>query len=98
MRMTRRSFVASLSLLPAALAGAESSLPANRNIKWALSSALWNYFPSEPLVSILDMMKDTGFIGIRIAGFSRFLEQYGMTQAQLLSEVSKRGLHVVTIS
>ncbi len=96
--LSRRDFIASLSLLPAALAAAQSSLPANRNIKWALTSALWNYRPPCPFTDILDVMKDTGFIGIRLAGFPHVLDQYGMTLAQMQREVSKRNLHVVTIS
>lgn len=98
MILNRRELIASLSLLPAALAAAEDLRPVNRNIKWAVSSALWNYFPATPFTSILDIMKDTGFPGIRIANFSRFLEQYNLTQTQMLREVSRRDLHVVTIS
>src|ERR1039458_8498520 len=99
MMISRRNFVASLSLLPAALAAAaEVRLPANRNVKWALSSALWNYFPALPFTDILDVMKDTGFIGIRVTSFPQILNRFGMTQAQMLSEVTKRGLHAVTIS
>ncbi|MGH9354258.1 MAG: sugar phosphate isomerase/epimerase family protein [Terriglobia bacterium] len=98
MMLSRRNFIASLSLLPAVLAGAESSLPANRNVKWALSSALWRHFPPCSFTSILDIMKETGFIGIRLAGFPRILAQYGLTEAQMRREVSKRNLHVVTIS
>ena len=57
MMISRRNFVASLSLLPAALAAAaEVRLPTNRNVKWALSSALWNYFPALPFTDILDVM------------------------------------------
>jgi hypothetical protein len=73
--MNRRNFVASLAMLPAALAAAAEKLPANKNmpanknIKWALSSALWNYYPATAFTSILDIMRDTGFIGIRMAGF-----------------------------
>jgi sugar phosphate isomerase/epimerase len=96
--MNRRNFIASLALLPAALAKPESSIPANRNIKWALSSALWNYQPAGPFTSILDDMKATGFIGVRLAGFPRIIEQYGLTAAQMQQELSKRGLNVVTIS
>ena len=96
--ISRRNFIASLSLLPAALAAAQSPLPANRNIKWALTSALWNYRPPCPFTEILDVMKETGFIGIRLAGFPHVLDQYGLTLAQMQREVSKRNLHVVTIS
>jgi len=98
MMINRREFIASLSLLPAALTSAESRLPANRNIKWALSSALWNYFPPCPFTAILDVMKETGFIGVRITGFPRILETSGLTAAQMQQEVSKRNLNVVTIS
>jgi sugar phosphate isomerase/epimerase len=96
--ISRRSFVASLSMLPALLAGAENRTPANRNIKWALSSLLWNALPPGPFTDILDVMKETGFIGMRLAGFPHVLDQYGMTAAQMQSEVSKRDLHVVTVS
>jgi sugar phosphate isomerase/epimerase len=41
--------------------------------------------------------KDTGFIGIRVTSFPQILNRFGMTQAQMLSEVTKRGLRVVTI-
>jgi inosose dehydratase len=98
MMMNRRDFIASLSLLPAALANAEGRVPANRNIKWALSAALWNYMPPCPFTSILDDMKETGFIGLRVTSFPHILDQYGLTAAQMQSEVSKRNLHVVTVS
>lgn len=98
MTTSRRNFVASLALIPAALASAQRRMPANRNIKWALSSALWRYQPPCAFTSILDVMKETGFIGVRLAGFPGVLKEYGLTQAQMLREVSKRNLHVVTIS
>jgi len=96
--MNRRDFIASLSLLSAALAVGEGPVPANRNIKWALSSALWNYYPATPFTSILDVMQETGFIGVRLANFPGLLKKFQMTPAQMLQEVSKRNLHVVTIS
>jgi len=43
-------------------------------------------------------MKETGFIGIRLRGFPGILERWGVTQAQLHNELSKRGLQVLTIS
>ena len=67
-------------------------------MKWALSSALWNYFPAMPFTDILDVMKDTGFIGVRVTSFPQILDRYKITQAQMQAEVTKRGLHVVTIS
>jgi sugar phosphate isomerase/epimerase len=97
--MNRRDFVASLSLLPAALAmAAEKHMPANKNVKWALTSALWNYFPPGPFTDILDVMQETGFIGLRVTSFPQILDKFGMTQAQMVREVAKRNLHVVTIS
>jgi inosose dehydratase len=100
--MSRRAFLAtlsaSLSLLPAALAKAEDDIPTSRNIKWACSEATWGYYPPEAFTDILDVMKDTGFNGIRITGFPASLKRYGVTEAQMQSELSKRGLQVVTIS
>jgi sugar phosphate isomerase/epimerase len=98
MMVNRRGFIASLALLPAALARAADPLPANRNIKWAVSLALWNYFPPVPFTSILDVMKETGFPGIRVTNFPGILNKYGMTAGQMQQEVSKRNLNVVTIS
>ena len=58
--MQRRQF---LSLAAAALAKAAGQLPANRNIKWAVSAALWGHFAPVPFTEVLDVMRDTGFIG-----------------------------------
>ena len=93
--MNRRQFLATLS---ASLEAARSRLPANENVKWALSLALWNHFPRPPITEILDVMKDTGFPGIRLTSFPAFLETYGITKAQLLKEMEKRGLQAFTIS
>jgi sugar phosphate isomerase/epimerase len=97
MKMNRRSFLASVPALSAALAAA-ARLPANQNVKWALSSALWSHYLLCPFADILDVMKETGFMGIRLAGFPRVLQQYGLSAAEIRREVSKRSLHVVTIS
>lgn len=93
--MNRRLFLASLG---ATLGSAASRLPANRNVRWALSAGLWSHYPPTPFTDILDLMKDTGFIGIRLTGYPGILKTYNLTVAQLEREVSKRGLHVVTIS
>jgi sugar phosphate isomerase/epimerase len=98
MRIDRRSFVGSLALLPAALARAAEQLPANKNVKWAVSLNLWGYFPGTKLSDILDVMQQTGFIGIRWTGFPGSLTKYGVTTDQLLAEMTKRKLNVVTIS
>jgi sugar phosphate isomerase/epimerase len=43
-------------------------------------------------------MRDTGFIGLRLTRFPKSLETYSITTEQMEREVSKRGLHIVTIS
>jgi len=98
MRMNRREFVAALSVLATTLARAQARRPANQNIKWALSEALWRYFPPAPFTDMLEVMRQTGFIGVRLASFPRILSDYKITAADMLREVSKRQLHVVTIS
>jgi sugar phosphate isomerase/epimerase len=93
--MTRRGAIA---LLASALARAAGTLPANRNVKWALGSNLWNSFPPAPFTEILDIMKDTGFIGVRVTQFPQILKKYDITTEQLRKEVDRRGLRVITIS
>ncbi len=93
--MTRREW---LSCLAASMARAGSAIPANRNIRWAVSAALWRYFKPVPFTDILDVMKDTGFIGIRLTGFPTVLKSYGITAAKMRAEAEKRGVHVATIS
>jgi sugar phosphate isomerase/epimerase len=85
-------------MLAPGLAQAQNAKPANRKIKWALSEALWRYYPTAPFTDVLDTMRETGFIGVRLASFPRLLSDYHLTAAQMLAEVSKRNLHVVTIS
>src|SRR5436309_3036720 len=93
--MQRRIFLASLA---AGLSAAANRLPANRNIKWAVSAGLWSHYPPGPFTEILDVMKDTGFIGVRLTGYPGILKTYSITASQLEKEVSKRNLHVATIS
>ncbi|HZL57871.1 MAG TPA: TIM barrel protein [Bryobacteraceae bacterium] len=93
--MTRRG---ALAVFAATLARAAERLPANKNVKWALGSNLWNYFPPVPFTDILDVMKDTGFIGVRVTQFPQILKKYDITTEQLRKEVDKRGLRVITIS
>src|SRR5258708_1267558 len=93
--MERRAFLASLA---ATLGSAATRLPANRNIRWALSAGLWSHYPPGPFTDILDVMRDTGFIGVRLTGFPGILKTYSMTAAQLAAEISKRNLYVATIS
>jgi sugar phosphate isomerase/epimerase len=93
--MTRRQ---TLALLGASLARAADRLPANRNVKWGLGSNLWNSFPRVPFTDILDVMRDTGFIGLRLTQFPQILKTYDITAAQMQKEAEKRGCHIVTIS
>src|SRR4051794_34112861 len=93
--MNRRAFLASLS---ASMAAAAATLPANKNIKWAVSAGLWGHFRKVQFTDILDMMRDTGFIGIRLTGFPGILKTYDITAAQMEKECSKRNVNVVTIS
>src|SRR2546425_7190100 len=93
--MTRRE---SLALLAASVVRAAGRLAANKNVKWALGSNLWNYFPRVPFTDILDVMKDTGFIGLRVTQFPQILKTYDITAAQMQKEAAKRGCHIITIS
>jgi len=93
--MTRRQ---TLALLAASLTRAAERLPANRNVKWGLGSNLWNYFPRVPFTDILDVMRDTGFIGLRVTQFPQILKTYDITTAQMQKEAERRGCRIVTIS
>ena len=93
--MNRRT---ALALFASTLVRAAERLPANKNVKWALGSNLWNYFPRVPFTDILDVMKETGFIGVRVTQFPQILKTYNITTEQLRKEVDKRGLNVITIS
>ena len=95
MTLERRAFLGSLA---AGLCRAAGRLPAKRNVKWAVSAGLWSHFPKGPFTDILDVMKDTGFIGIRLTGFPGVLKLYDLTPAAMEREISKRNLHVATIS
>lgn len=93
--MTRRNV---LALAAAPLLRAAGRLPVNKNVKWALGANLWNSFPPVPFTDILDIMRDTGFIGIRMTQFPQILTKYDITVPQLQKELDKRGLHIITIS
>src|SRR5262252_9007118 len=93
--MTRRTC---LLTMPAILAAAAEKLPANKNVFWGLGSNLWNFFPGSKFTDILDVMRDTGFIALRVTQFPQILTKYDITVAQLQRELSKRGVRIVTIS
>ena len=63
-----------------------------------MSAGLWSHYPPSAFTDILDVMRDTGFIGVRLTGYPGILKQYTLTAAQLEREVSKRKLAVATIS
>jgi inosose dehydratase len=67
-------------------------------VKWAVSAGLWSYYPGTPFTDILDVMRDSGFIGVRLTGYPGILKTYNITAADMEREVSKRHLQVVTIS
>src|SRR5579872_3075455 len=96
--MTRREALVTLNLLAGTLGRAADRLPANKNVKWGLGSNLWNSFKGSKFTDILDVMKDTGFIGLRLTQFPGILKTYDITPAAIERETSKRGLHIVTIS
>jgi inosose dehydratase len=87
-----------LALMAASLGRAAARIPANRNVKWALGANLWNYFPRVPFTDILDVMKDTGFVGLRVTQFPQILKTYDITAEQMRKEADKRGCHIITIS
>jgi inosose dehydratase len=87
-----------LAAMAAAMAHAAERLPANRNVKWGLGSNLWNSFPGSTFTDILDVMRDTGFIGLRLTQFPQILKTYNITAKQMQAEASKRGCQIVTIS
>jgi sugar phosphate isomerase/epimerase len=98
MTINRRIFLGQLSTFAAALGKGADGLPENRNVKWALSLALWSHLPPGSFAEILEVMRDTGFVGIRLRGFPNFLQQYNLTSAQLHRELSSRNLHIASIS
>jgi sugar phosphate isomerase/epimerase len=87
-----------LASMSAVLARAADRLPANRNVKWGLGSNLWNSFPGSTFTDILDVMRDTGFIGLRLTQFPQILTTYNISAKQMHDEASKRGCRIVTIS
>jgi inosose dehydratase len=47
---------------------------------------------------MLDVMKETGFIGVRMTSFPAILKKINLTEDQMRNELSKRGLHIISIS
>ena len=60
MLTTRRTVLLTLgATLARAADHLAAGVPANKNVKWALGSNLWNSFPRVPFTDILDVMRDT---------------------------------------
>jgi inosose dehydratase len=93
--LTRRE---ALFGLAAILAQTARGLPANHRVRWALGSNLWNSFPGTQFTDILDVMRDTGFPGLRLTQYPQILARYEITPERMEREMTRRGLQVVTIS
>jgi inosose dehydratase len=63
-----------------------------------VSLGLWGHLKRVAFTDVLDVMQDTGFIGIRLTGYPGFLKTYDITPEAMEKETAKRGLRVVTIS
>lgn len=103
--MRRRELLAALGANLARLAGLreQASAAAGPNIRWAVSMFLWTstQWPDRapvPFTEMLDVIKDTGFDGFRFIGFPQSLEKYDLSLGFLDRELSKRGLHIATLS
>ena len=92
----RREFVTGLAATLAAVRSPAEA--AGKNISWALSLGLWNQLAPVPFTEILDVMKDTGFTGIRMTSFPDCLKSYNLTVPGLQKDLEKRGLRIATIS
>ena len=98
--MRRREFLTTMSTtLAASRDRAGTAFAAiGPNLKWAVSIGLWNDQPPTPFTDMLDVIKDTGFDGFRMTGFPGFLDAHNLTESILEKELSKRGLHIATLS
>ena len=85
--MTRRQLLAGLSAQAASLGILRQNLEAlaGPNIRWAVSMFLWTstQWPERapvPFTDMLDVIKDTGFDGLRFVGWPESLDRYGLTE------------------
>lgn len=77
--------------------------PTRPNIRWCVSSFLWTSTQwsdtgTLPYTEMLDVIRDTGFNGYRFTGWPGILKRIGMDLPQLERELSKRDLHIATLS
>ncbi|MGH9722670.1 MAG: sugar phosphate isomerase/epimerase family protein, partial [Bryobacteraceae bacterium] len=104
MESNRRAFLKTVAGALAGLKGRiEAAAPADRNIRWAVSSFLWTSTQwkedgSARFTGMLDVIKDVGLDGFRLNAWPQTLERYGMPAPLLEKELSKRGLRLATLS
>src|SRR5437879_13489835 len=101
--MKRRELLAVLGAKAAALAllRERAAAAAGPNIKWAVSMFLWTstQWPDRgpgPFTDMLDVIKDTGFDGLRFVGWPDSLQNYDLSMSFLCQELSKRGIWIAT--
>jgi inosose dehydratase len=104
MLMNRRRFLGAAGASLAALRErVEAQTGGDRNIRWAVSmflwtSTIWKGNEPAPFTDMLDVIKDTGFNGFRLTGWPQSLERYSISVPVLERELSKRDLHIATLS
>ncbi len=96
--MQRREFVNTVGRALAGFAALGAEAQPGPNIKWALDVGTWGHLAPVPLTEILDVVKDTGFTGVRLNSFPGALSKYNIGAGDLERELSRRGLHLVTVS
>ena len=103
--MRRRDLLAVLGAKAAALALLRERAEAatGPNLKWAASMFLWTSTQwadraPVPFTDMLDVLKDTGFEGVRYVGWPESLRKYDLSLSFLDRELSKRGLRIATLS
>src|SRR4026207_1216502 len=103
--MRRREFMAGLAASLAALRERGEAMTASLrpNIKWCVSSFLWTstQWPDKgtlPYTEMLDVIRDTGFNGYRFTGWPGILDRTGTDPPQLERGLSKRNIHIATLS
>jgi len=95
--MERRQFLAALGGSLAGVTETAGASPAG-NIRWALDLGTWGHLAPVPFTEVLDVIKDTGFTGIRLNTFPGALAKYDLSVPVLERELSKRDIRLVTVS
>lgn len=96
--MKRREFVNALAGTLAGLTASNAIAAKGKNIEWAFSLGLWGHLKKVPFTEVLDVMKDTGFRGLRLTGFPGVLKTYDLSISFVQKELEKRDLRIATIS